>query len=505
MESQQYRFLHPDRLLQQDLKTIYTDNELEVGWPMGVNKIFEHLARPHTGLIIGAALGDEGKGRFVDNTVEQLLKIKEIKKVVVIRFQGGNNSGHTVQVGEQKLALHQVPSGVMYAKTLCVIDRGMVVNPIDLLSEIHIVEDIVGDTRKKLILSPDAVLNTDLERAEELLNRKKQDKAGGGTGRGISPSYAHHYDKLGFHVTDLTAHDWREKLGKQYDVYEKEFGLFGIQLSQVDVPDFAETKRTGNEMKRNVGNKEEFLDRLEIARTDIIDRDMIRNTFILHQDLFQDLSRGVLFEGAQAVGLHAWLGTLPDVTASDTSAFGIQAGTGFWKAQDVDQRIGVFKIPYTSSVGARHMPTEAHDAWADKVRDVAHEYGTTTNRPRDILYLDIPMHAYNIHMGGIEMLAGTHLDISWPDMPIKVCTHYTDGSGNTVPYQPGLIYQRGVVPNYIELPGWDGEAVQKAKKFDDIPDNAKKFLAFLQKRLIPIIAVTTGPKREHFLTIPQYD
>jgi len=156
------------------------------------------------------------------------------------------------------------------------------------------------------------------------------------------------------------------------------------------------------------------------------------------------------------------VGTLPDITASDTSTFGIQTGTAFWKMQNIENRIGIFKIPYTSSVGARHMPTHADDTWAKRVRDEAHEYGTTTGRPRDILFSDLPMLSYNVRMSGVEMLIGTHLDVSWENVPIPVCTHYTDKRGNVVSYQPGLFYLNKVVPHYVNLPGWNGVLVRKA-------------------------------------------
>lgn len=499
---QEYRFLHPDAFISEDFRAVYLRNQVEIGWPLGVARIYEHLARPHTGMIIGAELGDEGKGRFIDNKIGGMLMVRGVEIVVVDRFQGGNNSGHSVEANGEHLALHQVPSGVMYQEAVGIMDRGMTINPVDLVGEIATVEQVVGDIRGKLFLSRDAVLNTDLDRAEEQLNRKKQGKAGGGTGRGIAPSYAHHYDRLGFHISDLMENDWREKLGQQYDRYEKEFGLYGLPLAYLDVPDFVETKRTGKEQKRKVGGREEFLDRLESARVEIIARDMVRNTYIMHRSIYSDLTRGVLFEGAQALGLHAWLGTLPDITASDTSGFGIASGTAFWNAHQVEDRIGVFKVPYTSSVGARRMPTHAEDEWSVRVRDKAHEFGTTTGRPRDILYPDLALLAYNIRMAGIEVLAGTHLDIAWEDVPIWVCTHYTNAEGDIFPYQPGLIYQRGVIPRYIELPGWDGEAVARAGNFDELPVNAKRFLAFVQRRLgMPIVAVTTGPARNNYIDI----
>jgi adenylosuccinate synthase len=208
---------------------------------------------------------------------------------------------------------------------------------------------------------------------------------------------------------------------------------------------------------------------------------------------------------AQAVGLDPWLGTLPDVTSSNTTLWGIAAGTGFLRPTDIADRIGIFKITYTSSVGARKMPTHATDEWADWTRTAADEYGTTTRRPRDILYLDLDLLRFNARMGGIEVLAGTHLDITQEEQPIKVCTHY-EVDGKRVPYQPGLRYLQNVQPKYIELPGWDGKKAASAKSFDGLPDNAKKFLAFVQKMTgFPIVVATNGPKRESLLAFSGYD
>jgi adenylosuccinate synthase len=148
------------------------------------------------------------------------------------------------------------------------------------------------------------------------------------------------------------------------------------------------------------------------------------------------------------------------------------------------------------------MPTQADEEWAHRVREEAHEYGTTTGRPRDILFPDMPMLSYNIRMSGVEMLVGTHLDTAWDNVSIEVCTHYTDKRGRAVSYQPGLLHLADVIPHYITLPGWDGTLVRKAKSFNELPENAKKFLAFLQLRLAtPIVAVTTGPSRENYLKI----
>lgn len=519
-QKQELLFRSPHEGIQEDLEIIYHRNQIELGWPHGAQKVFEQLARKNTVAILGAALGDEGKGRIVDNKIEHLLEIPGVKAVNVIRFNGGNNAGHTIEKNGIKLALHVVPSGVMYEQATGIMDRGEVIHPEDLQTEVGYIEGKVGDLRGRLLLSQDAKLCTDIERAREKLNGVMRGEAKGGTGRGISPTYGDFFTRQGFNTQQFMEDDWKEILANHYNTYEKIFGTFGLELKDMEVPDLKAVKQTGKEVKRKVGTKEEFLDRLESARAWLVDRGMVKNTFLIHREIFSDMKHGVLFEGAQAAGLDAWLGTRPDVTSSNTRASGIEEGTAYWRPQDVEDRIGVFKITYTSSVGARAMPTETHlsklsnelpenptpdQIRAVYIRDFAHEKGTTTGRWRDINNLDLALISYNARMSGIEVLAGTHLDVAREGENIRVCTHYMDKQGNYVPYQPGLIYQKDVIPNYVSLPGWDGETCRKAKNLSELPENAIKFLAFIQTRTgYPIVAVTTGPSRENFIAFEEY-
>lgn len=513
---QRQRLLEPEIGIQQDYDLIYNQGHRSIGWPSGEERIFAHLARPHTVAVLGAALGDEGKGRIVDNKIDALLATPGVDTVYVVRYQGGNNTGHTVESNDGvKLAFHLVPSGVMHPEAIGVIDRGVVIHAEDLRTETQYVEDRVGDLRGRIILSPDALLATDLERAEEVLNRIRNSHSSGGTGRGISPAYAHHYDKLGLKVSDFLGKNWRATLGNQYEQYERQFAAFDKDLSGTQVPDFYASKINGENRSRSVGDKAEFLDRLESARDWLLGRNMTRNTFNFHRDLLVDIHAGVIFEGAQALGLHPWLGTMPDTTSSDTSTNGILSGTGVWRTTDIADRIGVFKAPYTSSVGSRRMPTHVDlknlpenttldQQWGMWVREEGHEYGTTTGRPRDILHLDLAMLTYNANMAGIEGLAATHLDIASQE-PIKVCTYYRNKQGNTVPYQPGLHHLEDVVPQYIELPGWDGKACREAKSLEELPENAANYLAFIQARTgFPIVATTTGPMRRNLIVFSGY-
>lgn len=528
---QQERYFNPQNFVKKDFHEIYNLNQVEVGLPYSVEPIFDDLTRDYTVAINGAQFGDEGKGRFVDNKLNQMLSIPGVKKAYVVRYQGGSNAGHTVYTPEGvKIPLHQLTSSVNEENAVGIMDSGMIIHMEDLRTEIVDAEAIVGDLRGKLILSEQAKLCTDLERAEEVLNRfKSSGKSEGGTGRGISPTYANDLSRLGTNVKDLFEDNWLELYTTRYNRYTKEFAAHGMDLQDMDVPDLRATRDSGKAQKRKVGDLNTFIDRLEEVRQWYLDRDasmpqipsMIQNTMLLHEEIYQDMHSGILFEGAQAIGLHHAIGRIPDVTSSDTSINGVIAGTKFWRPQDIREKIGIWKVPYMSSVGSLKMPTHidlpreavnSTDGFDDDqqyglwVREEAHERGTTTGRYRDMTFLDLPIMRYNIRMGGVEMLAGTHLDVARENVGIKVCTHYVDRNGRPVSYQPGMHIGSDITPVYIELPGWDGKAVQAAKSFDEIPDNAKKFLAFVQKQTgTPIIAATTGPERHHLVEVPDFN
>lgn len=526
IERQVQLFFNPSRGLKEDYDRAYHHNLIEVGWPAGVVPLFDPRVKENTCAVVGAALGDEGKGRIVDNKVTSLLEIPEVQLVQVIRFQGGNNAGHTVEGNDgRKIDGHLVPSFYLYEAAVGIIDQGVIVHQ-DLETEVGYIEDRVGDVGGRLIVSENAILATDLERAEEGLNKlKSSGKTDGGTGRGIGPSYGHHTDRSGTVVADLIGRQWREIFSNRYDQYQRDFAAWGLSLSDTEVPDFEKSRVTHTNETRSLGTKAEYLDRLEHFRDWLSARDFVRNTYCMHRDAYNNPSIAKLFEGAQGAGLDVWLGTRPDVTSSNTSVYAVREGTGVYIAENIEEKIGVFKLTYTSDVGTmRHLPTQIElareirkasdlapgatddEKYGANVRDEGHEFGTTTGRPRSISFLDFEIMRYNARMSGIETLVATHIDIARKNRPIKVCTHYTDARGNVVPYQPGLKYLAEVNPNYLVLPGWDGEACRSAKSLDKLPENAQKFLSFVQARVgYPIVGVTSGPSRDNLLIFPGYN
>lgn len=550
------RFLAPQKFIESDLEAVYGRNEIVVGWKEGIPRLFEGLSRQGLTIISGMQEGDEGKGRIVDNVIGEILdgsdiiskaKRAKVTRVAVTRDNGGSNAGHTVEKDGVRSATHQLPSSFFYEQAVGVMDRGMVIHPADLVTELEDAEKLpgVGDLRGKMLLSQDAMLATDLERAEEVLNRHlSSGKSSGGTGNGISTAVAGTYARLGHRVRDLMAENWRDEFSKKYDMFAKKFAAFeestGLTLATTQVPDLNGTRRADEKREKGqpkskvtkfVGTKEEFLDRLEADRTSLIKRDIesrynggigfVVDTFSYHSNIWQDSNYGIVIEKGQSVGLHPQLGRYPDVTSTGTSALDVVHNTGFplYTPSSFENNIGIFKLTYMSSVGDVRMPTDSNlerkkygadevalldedKAYAAWIRDEAHEYGTTTGRPRDICALDLELMRFNIMVGQTEMLAATHLDIAKEGSPIKVCTHYVNSNGERIPYQAGVPNWKGLKPVFIELPGWDGKSAAKARKFEDLPENAQKFMSFVQRTLgIPITMVTNGPDREAFMKL----
>jgi len=275
-----------------------------------------------------------------------------------------------------------------------------------------------------------------------------------------------------------------------------------------------------------VSSKAQYLSRIKETREWFLERDknmlsskkFLQNTFLIYSKYYKDNNFGFVFEGAQAVGLDPNFGRRPDTTSTDTTVYGIMRGTKFpfWNSNNIKERIGVIKLTYMSSVGEVRMitdsglerksyspseinvlkdPNKKFAAWA---REEAHEFGATTGRPRDICFLDLEILAYNSITGGINAIAGTHLDIAREDIKIPVCIGYKNQKGNFVPYQPGVHYQKNLTPEYIYLDGWNGKKTRKATSFNELPINAQRYLIFLERVLgIPIVYVTCGPERRH--------
>ncbi|PIR60822.1 MAG: hypothetical protein COU68_02220 [Candidatus Pacebacteria bacterium CG10_big_fil_rev_8_21_14_0_10_45_6] len=219
--------------------------------------------------------------------------------------------------------------------------------------------------------------------------------------------------------------------------------------------------------------------------------------FDVLQRAWTDKKTACVFEKGQGIGLDVRWGVYPDFTASETTFSGIFSSTeGIVNPRDIEIRAGVIKATYMSSVGIRKLPSAMDEALAHQIREDADEYGATTKRPRDVVHIDIPSLSFFAKVGDVTHLVATHMDIVYKDTPIKVCVSYTK-NGKTVPYRPDQKYLNTVKPVFKQFAPWDVVALRKAKTRAELPVAARKYIAFLEKAIgVPMLMITTGPKRE---------
>lgn len=450
----------------------------------------EFGSRKDSAAFAGGQFGDEGKGRLVDERVNFYAQVKE---VVVCRNNGGANAGHTIELPDgQRIALHQLPSGVFTENATLVLGKGMVIHPGDLCEEIHQVEEFSGGPiRAEIWIDQKALLSLDTHRAYEAALKEFNGAGKGATGRGISPAYADYYLRQPLRVRDLVTFDI-EKLTQHYRLYERLFqALIGINLSRFAV------STLGKEGNVPVGSLDEFLSHLSKQRDFLMPYS--RNVIELLREKWQDKGIAFVFEQAQGIGLDPWYGVYPDVTASRTGFDGIFDSTeGVVDPKEIQYRAGVIKATYMSSVGTRRLPTMMEEALADRIRNDNLEFGATTGRKRDIVHLDLEAMRFFAKAGGLNCLVLTHLDSVYSEVPIKVCIEYRDKlTGKRAYYTPDQTALDQVRPVYLEFDPWSKEAVQKARTLTELPKEAKDFLSFISEQVdLPIWMVTTGPRRE---------
>jgi adenylosuccinate synthase len=418
-------------------------------------------------VIVGAQWGDEGKGKIVD----LLTRYAHI----VVRFQGGNNAGHTVYLKDQKFVFHLMPSGILYEGKICVIGSGVVVDPAVLLQE-------MTELKKRGYLKDDSQLMISEEAHLILPYHRRIDIAKdrvfkiGTTGRGIGPAYEDKVARCGIRMVDLLDEAaFRKKL---------EANLLQKNVYLVEV-----LKEKGFEFSEIFEEYSGYRKQLEKYVKD--------TTFFLYEASRK--KRKILFEGAQGALLDLDHGTYPFVTASNTVASNACAGAGIGPTT-IDSVIGVTKA-YTTRVGEGPFPTELQDEVGQRLREKGEEYGATTGRPRRCGWLDAVVVNHAIRVNGIKGLTITKLDVLNEFDEIRICVGYRLGGKVVyqVPSNPDRLEE--VKPIYEELEGWHTD-IQGVRAFSDLPEKAQRYLRRIEKLTrTPIVMVSTGSERNETIGV----
>jgi adenylosuccinate synthase len=420
--------------------------------------------------VIGAQWGDEGKGKIVD--------LFTLDADIVVRFQGGNNAGHTLVVDGEKTVLHLIPSGALHSGKLCIIGNGVVVDPEILLKEIHGLQKR-GYLRDNSLLkiSEQAHLimpyHKSVDQARERLRGKGKI---GTTGRGIGPTYEDKVARIGIRVIDLLEEEtFREKL--KSNIQEKNFYLKSIL-------------------------KEKTLNFQEIYETYCGYREKLKGfvtdtSLLLHQQI--RAGKKVLFEGAQGTLLDVDHGTYPFVTSSNAVTGGVCTGAGIGP-QNIHQVIGISKA-YTTRVGSGPFPTELEGPEGEKLKHDGDEFGSTTGRPRRCGWFDAVGVRYAVRVNGMTGIALTKLDVLTGFKKINICTAYRHSGKVYREFPSSLKLLEQAEPVWEEMKGWD-TPLSCARKLSDLPLQARHYVRRLEEILeTDLVLVSVGPSRDQTIML----
>jgi adenylosuccinate synthase len=419
--------------------------------------------------VVGAQWGDEGKGRIVD--------VLAANASWIIRFQGGDNAGHTVINDYGEFKLHLVPSGIFYDSTNCLVGTGCVVNPETLFEELDSLESAGVDTSRLFVSERAHMLMPYHRRLDGLQEAASGRGALGTTKRGIGPAYSDKSARRGLRLGDLQHPDWLEsRLAKVLDFANRELSHFGQEPIKL-------------------------VDQLEQCN---IWRDRIQPRLVdplpLIRQAYKD-GANILLEGQLAAMRDLDWGTYPYVTSSNPTAAFAAVGAGL-PPRAVDEVVGVVKA-YNTAVGAGPMPTDQHDNDVAKwLREQGREFGATTGRPRRCGWLDAVALNYVAYLNGFSQLAITKLDVLDGLPELLICTAYRLPDGTTIRHVPDTPVYESVEPVYERWPGWPANSTNAVRVWADLPEPAQRYLRRVEELTeIPIRYVSVGPKRAEMFKV----
>jgi adenylosuccinate synthase len=419
-------------------------------------------------VLLGAQWGDEGKGKATDLLGDQV--------DYVVRYQGGNNAGHTVVIGDQKYALHLLPSGILSPNVIPVIGNGVVIDPAVLLEEIKGLNER-GVNTSKLKISTNAHLITPYHRTIDKVSERFLGKLKiGTTGRGIGPAYADKINRIGIRVQDLFDQSILKQkieaaLHDKNQILVKVFNRKGITVEEVI---------------------DAYLGYAETLKPYVTD-----TSLLLDQALQQ--GKVVLLEGSQGTLLDVDHGTYPFVTSSNPTAGGASTGSGIGPTK-ITRVIGILKA-YATRVGSGPFPTELFDEDGEALRKIGGEIGVTTGRNRRCGWFDAPIARYAVRVNGLTDFFLTKLDVltGWEKIPVCVAYEIDGKRVEELPASQSDFHH--AKPIYEYLPGWK-KNISKAKSVADLPKNAQGYVKFLEKISgAPMSAIGVGPGRDETIVV----
>ena len=410
-------------------------------------------------ILVGAQWGDEGKGKITDYLADEA--------DCIVRYQGGSNAGHTVELDHEKFMLHLIPSGILHPEKICVIGNGVVIDLGKLIEEIDGLHQRGISTNNLRISSRASVVMPYHKKLDEIEDRKHQI---GTTKRGIGPTYADKISRVGFRINDLTNADYflqrfAPEVGMKNRLLQEFYGEAGFDLEEM---------------------YGQLMNQIEMIRQYITD-----TSLLVHANLRE--GRKVLFEGAQGTLLDIEHGTYPYVTSSNPTAGGACVGAGIGPTE-IGRVIGVAKA-YTTRVGEGPFPTELLNETGEFLRQRGAEFGTTTGRPRRCGWLDAVILRYAARINGLTDLAITKLDVL-DDLPVvKICVGYRCRGELLKEFPESNYILQDCIPEYIEMPGWQQD-ISGITEYGDLPEATRDYISAIEELVgVKQALVAVGPKR----------